>query len=165
MRTATTIPGTSHPFPVIAGGKRPTLRTDAECRQRRGLLAKIHIAKQQMGLNEGEYEMILRSLRVESAAHLTIAQLENMVKLLKHYGWKPVRTRRKKASPEDRLRALRERCISLAKEIPHGVPRLAGLAERICGTAQLAWCQDAAKLERLLAVLGKLRDGGNPSVA
>jgi phage gp16-like protein len=157
--TTETIPGTTYPFPALAGGKRPELRSAAEERQRRGLLAKVHIAKQQMGLNEGEYEMILRGFKVASAAHLTIAQLENMVKLLKHYGWKPARTLRKKAPAENRLQALRARCVAEAALIPDGERRLAGLAQKICGTAQLAWCHDAGKIERLLAVLGKIKGG------
>lgn len=156
--SATTIPGTTHPFPVITGGRRPDIRSDAEARQRRGLLAKVHIARKEMGLNEGEYEMILRSFRVESAAHLTLVQLENLVKLLKHYGWKPRKYLRKKRPAADRLAALRRRCVEEAASLENGEKRLAGLAEKICGTAQLAWCTDAAKLERLLAVLGSIKE-------
>jgi hypothetical protein len=62
-------------------------------------------------------------------------------------------------SPEaPRLAALRKRCVEEARKIPNGERRLAGLAAKICGTAQLAWCTDAAKLERLLAVLGRIED-------
>jgi len=151
-----TVPGTSFPFPVITGGKRPGGLSPAEARQRRGLLAKVHIAKAQMGLNDGEYEMILRSFRVDSSAHMTIPQLEHMVRLLKYYGWKP--SRRHRTVKGDPLPALRRRCVEEAAQIPNGEKRLAGLAQKICGTAQLAWCRDANKLERLLAVLGKIKE-------
>ena len=151
-----TVPGTAYPFPAIAGGKRPELRNAAEERQRRGLLAKVHIAKKEMGLNEGEYEMILRGFKAASAAHLTIAQLENMVKLLKHYGWKPARPLRTQGG--DPVPALRARCVAEAALIPDGTRRLAGLAQKICGTAQLAWCHDAKKLKMLLAILMKLQN-------
>jgi phage gp16-like protein len=156
MNSATTIPGTTTPYPVYERKGPPPLKTDAHVKQRRGLLAKIHIAKQQMGLNSGEYEMILKAFKVSTAADLTLPQLENMVKLLKHYGWKP-RKSRKAAAHDDRLDALRRRCVEAAKALDNGEKRLAGLALKICGVSQLTWCRDAAKLERLLAVLGKIK--------
>lgn len=155
-----TIPGTDFPFTVYERKGPPPLTNDAQAQQRRGLLAKIHVAKAQMHLNEGEYEMILRAFKVSTAADLTIPQLENMVKLLKHYGWKETVIRRtKKGEDPLQLAALRHRCTEIAEEIENGQKRLAGLAQKICGTSQLAWCRDAAKLERLLAVLGKIKEG------
>jgi len=160
---ATNIPGTDFPFQVIERKGPPPLLNAAQTKQRNGLLAKIHIAKKEMGLNGGEYEMILRGFKVSSAADLAIPQLENMVKLLKHYGWKEIYRLTPRHSGEGRnpeqILALRKRCMDLAREIPNGEKRLAGLAEKICGTSQLAWCRDAKKLERLLAVLGKITEG------
>jgi hypothetical protein len=159
MNTPQTIPGTDHPFKVYERKGPPPLKTDAQAKQRRGLLAKIHVAKKQMGLNAGEYEMILKSFKVCTAADMTLVQLENMVKLLKHYGFKPCKSRnfREEQSPEQ-FAALRRRCVDLAKEIPNGEKRLAGLALKICGVSTLTWCKDAGKLERLLAVLGKIKE-------
>ncbi len=157
MNTPQTIPGTQHPFPIYDRKGPPPLKTNAQAKQRRGLLAKIHIAKQQMGLNDGEYEMILKAFKVSTAADLTLPQLENCVKLLKHYGWKS-RKSRKAAALDDRLDALRRRCVEEARDLDNGEKRLAGLALKICGVSQLAWCHDAAKLERLLAVLGSIRE-------
>lgn len=150
-----TIPGTDFPFPVIERKGPPKMLTAAESKQRRGLLGKIHIAKKQMRLNPDEYEMILRSLKVSTAADLTIDGLEKMVKLLQHYGWKP--TRNPLARRESPLPALRMRCVEAASKLENGDKRLAGLALKICGTAQLAWCKDPQKLERLLAVLGNIK--------
>ena len=154
---AATIPGTTFPFPIHERKGPPPVRSDAQAKQRRGLLAKIHIAWKEMGLNEGEREMMLRAFKVSTAADLTLQQLEDLVKLLKHYGWKPVKTRRP-AGRTEHIEALRARCLELAGEIRNGEKRLAGLAERICRTGQLAWCRDAGKLERLLAVLGKIKE-------
>jgi phage gp16-like protein len=151
-----TIPGTNFPFTVIERKGPPKLLTTKEKKQRRGLLAKIHIAKQQMQLNEGEYEMILRSFKTASAADMTIAQLEGMVKMLKHYGWKEI-SRKKPGTNPEQIIALRARCVQAAREIKNGDKRLAGLAEKICGTSQLVWCNSVPKLERLLAVLGKIK--------
>lgn len=153
---AQTIPGTDFELTVYERKGPPPLFTAAQKKQRQGLLAKIHIAKKEMGLNEGEYEMILRGFKVASAADMTLEQLENCVKLLKHYGWKPAHIR-KKENPEQ-LAALRRRCVETAKGLPNGEKRLAGLAEKICGTSQVVWCHSAPKLERLLAALGKIRE-------
>jgi phage gp16-like protein len=155
MRTQT-IPGTDFELTVYERKGPPPLFTTAQKKQRQGLLAKIHIAKKEMGLNGGEYEMILRGFKVATAADMTIEQLENCVRLLKHYGWKPIHAH-KKDNPEQ-LIALRRRCVELAREITNGEKRLAGLAEKICGTAQIAWCHNAPKLERLLAALGKIKE-------
>lgn len=157
------IPGTNFPLTVIERKGPPPLKNVAEMKQRRGLLAKIHIAKKEMGLNAGEYEMILRGFKVASAADLTIAQLENMVKLLKHYGWKEIIRHSRQRCPlgcaggnPEQILALRQRCVDLAREIPNGEKRLAGLAEKICGTSQLIWCHDVKKIERLLAAMHKI---------
>jgi len=143
------IPGNGHPDAVSPQQAQMKKR-------RRGLLAMIHIAKTQMGLNEGEYEMILKSYKVESAAALTMPQLENLVKYLKHLGWKPLR---KEKDPQEsgKLDALRRRCVSVAKIIPNGENRLAGLAKSICGVSSLTWCREAGKLEKLLAVLEHIK--------
>jgi phage gp16-like protein len=155
-----TIPGTNVALTVYhPTGARPYLQNASEKAQRRGLLAMVHIAKKDLGLNEGEYEMILRGFKVASSGELNIPQLERLVKYLKRLGWKPVRSRRKKPAPADaRLAALRERCVEVAKTMDNGEKRLAGLAAKICGFASLTWCRDAAKLERLLAVLGSIKE-------
>jgi phage gp16-like protein len=156
-----TIPGTNVKLTVYEPtGARPFLQNASEKAQRRGLLAMVHIAKKDLGLNEGEYEMILQGFKVASSGELNIPQLERLVKYLKRLGWKPVRSRRKKhsADADARLAALRERCVEVAKNMDNGEKRLAGLAAKICGFSSLTWCRDAAKLERLLAVLGSIKE-------
>jgi len=160
-----TIPGTNVPLTVYTPtGARPFLRNDSEAAQRRGLLAMVHIAKKDLALNEGEYEMILAGFKVASSGELSIPQLEWLVKYLKKLGWKPMRRRRRNAPSatssrkEARLDALRRRCVDIAKALENGEKRLAGLAAKICGFASLTWCRDAAKLERLLAVFGSIKE-------
>ena len=160
-----TIPGTNVLLTVYTPtGARPPMRNASEAASRRGLLAMVHIAKKDLGLNSGEYEMILRGFGVASSGELNIPQLERLVKYLKRLGWKPVRSRRKKR-PTDataRLDALRRRCVDIAKTMDNGEKRLSGLAAKICGFASLTWCRDAAKLERLLAVLGSIKEKETP---
>jgi hypothetical protein len=154
------IPGTNVLFAGYRPtGQRPPLRDAAEAAQRRGLLAKVHIAKKDMGLNSGEYEAILAGFRVASAGELSIPQLERLVKYLEKLGWKQVRRlRRKDGDDALLLAALRRRCVEIARTIDNGERRLAGLALKICGVSSLTWCRDAAKLERLLAVLGNIKE-------
>lgn len=141
----------------------PQMNPNAIARQRKGLLAKIHVAKAQMALTDGEYEAMLTAFKVESAKEMTVPQLENLVKLMKHHGWKeskpPRRHSRAGGNPEQ-LDALRRRCVEIAQEIENGANRLPGLVEKICGVSTLAWCRDVKKLERLLAVLGKIKGSG-----
>jgi len=157
-----TIPGTNKPFKVYERTGPPPLKNDAEAMQRRGLLAKIHIAKKEMGLNEGEYEMILRSFKVASSGDMTLRQLENMVKILKYYGWKPVRRFKGKGSRgaenKAQIEALRKRVLMEAQGLPNWETRLAGLVKSLCGVAVLNWVDSAAKLERLIAVIGSIKD-------
>lgn len=135
---------------------------DALAQQRQGLLAKIHIAKKDMGLTDDQYEAMLAGMKVTSAKDLTILQMEKLVQYLKHYGWKPSKIKRKTPDRENtRLDALRRRCVELAKEIENGERRLAGLAMTICGVSSLTWCRDINKLERLLAVIGKIKEEGH----
>ena len=156
-----TIPGTNVALTVYTPtGVRPYLQNASEKAQRRGLLAMVHIAKKDLMLREDEYEMILQGFKVASAGELNIPQLERLVKYLKRLGWKPVRSRRKKR-PADAtacLDALRARCVEVAKTLDNGEKRLAGLAAKICGFSSLTWCRNAAKLERLLAVLGSIKE-------
>jgi phage gp16-like protein len=154
-KTELFIPGTVFLVPEPESKGRPQL-TPSEEKERRGLLAKIHVAKKQMGLNEGEYEMILRSFRVTTAADLTISQLENMVTLLKRYGWKPEKRRGRSPDAPERLEALRARCRALAGQLKDGEKRVPGLIKKICGVENLAWCRDSRKLTRLLAALEKI---------
>jgi phage gp16-like protein len=155
------IPGTNVLLKVYAPtGVRPYLQNASEKAQRRGLLAMVHIAKKDLRLREDEYEMILQGFKVASSGELNIPQLERLVKYLKRLGWKPVRSRRKKrpADATARLDALRARCVEVAKTLDNGEKRLAGLAAKICGFSSLTWCRNAEKLERLLAVLGSIKE-------
>lgn len=128
--------------------------------QRRGLLAKIHVAKSQMGLSDEYYEAMLTAAKVKSAAEMTIRQLENFVRLLKHHGWQARKSL--KAKPEDaQLTALRDRVREEAVNLGNGEARLPGLVKRICGVDRLEWCRSVEKLERLLAVMGKLQETEN----
>ena len=57
---------------------------------RKSLLAKVHIAKKELGLTDLVYRQYLwRWFAVRSAGDLTDAQLERLVDIYKLNGWKP----------------------------------------------------------------------------
>ncbi len=144
-------------------GKRKS-KPDTQQRERNGLLAKVHVAKKQLGLTDDQYEAVLRGFKVTSAREMTIPQLEELVKYFQRLGFRPVRARWLKppdASPTDaQIIALWKRAREIAAEIDGGTARLQGLVRKICGVAILEWCRDEDKLERLLKVLGEIARNG-----
>jgi hypothetical protein len=133
---------------------------DTQRRERNGLLAKIHVAKRQLGLTDDQYEAVLRVFKVTSAKELTIPQLEELVKYFKRLGFRPVKARWLKPYDEkpsdDQVVALWKRAREIAADLPGGTVRLQGLVKKICGVEILEWCRDEDKLERLLKVLGEI---------
>jgi phage gp16-like protein len=58
--------------------------------RRKGLLAKIHIAKSQLGLNDDEYRDFLESLtNLRSCADMSISQMEAVIQSMFRLGFKP----------------------------------------------------------------------------
>lgn len=139
---------------IIHGGGAPPSSTG---KQRRALLAKIHIAKKELGLSEDQYSAILRGFHVGSCAQMSIAQLEDCVAFMKRLGWEPTRTRQVTGG---QARALQKRAIELASGIEDGKSRLRGLCKKICGLDHLVWCKDVGKLKSLVAALEKIRRKG-----
>lgn len=130
--------------------------------QRRGLLAKVHIAKKELGLLDDDYRDILgREFGVTSSAALADRELENLVSYFKSKGWK-------NRKPEDRgkksaaqVAALKER---IGQEVLHSemtADRMRGLVRKFCGVDDLQWCGDAVRLKKLLAVIGNMLDRGD----
>ncbi len=72
--------------PVPAGRKRGTEAAE----QRKALLAKIHVAKKQLGLTEDEYRTLLDGhFGAASAADLGLTDLKRLVLVMADYGFKP----------------------------------------------------------------------------
>lgn len=72
--------------PAPAGRKRGTEAAE----QRKALLAKIHVAKKQLGLTEEEYRALLDGhFGAASAADLGLTDLKRLVLVLVDYGFKP----------------------------------------------------------------------------
>lgn len=125
-------------------------------KQRNGLLGKVHIAKKQLGIDDGLYRTILREeFGVESAAALAIGELEALVKRFESKGWRG-RTGRGEGG-RAQVEALKER---VGQEVLHSEltpARLRGLVRKICKVDDLRFCSDPAVLKRLLAAIGKIK--------
>lgn len=76
-----------HPAgPAPVRRRRGSLKSE----QRKALLAKIHVAKKQLGLKEEEYRALLDGhFGATSAAHLEMTDLKRLVLVMQEYGFKP----------------------------------------------------------------------------
>lgn len=155
------IPGTEYPLRVYEHKAPPKLK-DADQGKRRKLLAIVHIAKKELCLNPAEYEMILNGFKVASSGDMTLTQLDNLIRYMKHLGWKGKKQRGKgtEAQRHKAVEALRGRVAQMAAEMNLAETRLTGLTKKICGVDALEWATDAGKLRRLLKVLGKIKEQG-----
>lgn len=117
-------------------------------------LAKIHIAKKELGLTDDEYRDILRAhFRKDSAAKLTPVQAGRLLNHFKKLGWKP----RQRTLPGMTLAAdpmskkIRALWLTLADSgVIHNRSEKAMLAfvKRQTGRNRLEWCtvQDKDKV-------------------
>jgi len=134
--------------------------------KRNALLAKIHIAKKELCLDDGLYREILwDEFGVETAADLSDAELGRLVERFEKKGWKSVGSRQsavgKGQSANRQAEALKERVGQAVVGTELTELRLRGLVRRICGVDDLKWCGDAVRLKRLLAALGNMKERGD----
>jgi phage gp16-like protein len=117
---------------------------------RRSLLAKIHIAKKQLGLDDPIYRTILAELfDAESAKNLKITELVRLVQHLEQLGFTPTRKNRP-ASERDRLvKRIWAQCYSLNRPVPDYAD---GLARHMFHLDKVIWC-DPDQLRKLSAAL------------
>jgi len=123
---------------------------------RLALLAKVHIAKKELNIEDEDYRAILeREFGKRSARDCTQMELEYLVDYFREKGWSP--NGKRKTDNGQQCEALRARVYEIAGKIENGQARLKGLARKILGVDSIAWSRDVGKLRRLLAVLEKIR--------
>lgn len=124
------------------------------------MLAKIHIAKKQLCLDDEIYRAVISSIAPgrSSSADLDNRQLSA---LLKHFERNGFKARGQKSGVRSQTTALKIRARGLMdKAVADGlVSSTSGLVKKICGVDELNWCKDAGKLKRLLAVLESINSG------
>jgi phage gp16-like protein len=129
-------------------------------KQRLGLLAKVHIAKKDLGLDETLYRLILRNeYGVESAKALSNKELANLVQRFESKGW-VARTSElvRGAGSREQAEALKERVGQELIDSALNEQRVRGLCKSICGVADLAWARDPRTLKRLLVVIRRIKE-------
>lgn len=130
---------------------------------RRALMAKIHIAKKDLGLDEDTYRAVLARHGASgdrpSSAQMTVAQLEAAVREFQAKGWTP-----KKPGAGRRPRPPRNRAEQIAKiealladkakrqgrPVPWAYAD--AIAKRVCRVDKVDWC-DTDQLRRVIAAL------------
>ena len=129
---------------------------------RNNRLAKIHIAKHQLAMEEDTYRALLERLfGVASAKDLTAFQHQELLAEFRRLGWKPAPPKTAKAAPvslrEPQLRKIR---LLWSRLLEAGAVRsaqpeaLAHFAQRLTGIERLEWLsvrQASAVIEALKA--------------
>jgi len=148
-------------------------------RERRALLAKVHIAIKDLGIYDCDYRDILqREYGVKSAKRLSNKELVNLIGYFEQKGWQPKRltigdrrlgieNQQSTISNQQSMYqviALRKRAQDLIRELgPRTGSGLVhhpeGLARKVLRVDRIEWCRDAARLTRLLAILERIRGG------
>lgn len=141
---------------------------------RRALLAKVHIAVKEMGIDRDLYEDILREefpLKMwpatkPSSCALSVQELARLVDRFQTKGWKAKsRTGESgKRRTGDQAGALKEKIGQMVLHTDFDELRLRGLVRKICQVDDLKWCGDAVRLKKLLAVIGSMMDRGDIKV-
>jgi phage gp16-like protein len=129
---------------------------------RKALLAKVHIARAQLCIQEDDYRDIIEAHAPgkRSSRQLNINQLKNVIRYFESKGFK---VRGQKSEVRSQTTALKIRARGLLdKAVADGlVSSASGLVKKICGVDELNWCKDAGKLKRLLAVLDSITENGH----
>jgi len=137
---------------ISGSGKKSPNRIQ---KQRNGLLAIVHIAKQELGMDDAEYRDVLGFYGASSSAALSIPELEDLVDHFESLGF------RKKVSgvrSQDKGRrrmaeALHERIREEAAKLENGDARLAGLVKTIARVDDLKFCRNIGKLKQILKII------------
>jgi phage gp16-like protein len=127
--------------------------TTSDFRQRD--LARIHLAKKQLGLDDEAYRDLLRSTTGQtSAAELDARQRWAVLLAFGKLGWKGLGepSKGRPAQPEPNKAALVSKIEAQLAEARRPWAYAHGLAKRMFGVDMVQWC-DSDQLRRLVAAL------------
>jgi len=125
-------------------------------KQRNGLLAIVHIAKQQLGLDDVAYRDVLSFYGVSSSAALSVNELEDLVGFFESRGFKRQSAKRMAHGGKGRRRvaeALHARIWEEALGLENGEKRLAGIVKSVANVDDLRFCRNVGKLKRILKIV------------
>lgn len=120
-------------------------------------LAKIHIAKAQLGLDDDTYRALLaRVAGVRSAKELSPRQIGAVLAEFERLGWKPAppkKAGRKVPKPAPDRKKLLGKIEAFLAEANRPWAYVDGMALRMFQVERVEWC-DSEQLGRLIAALG-----------
>jgi len=142
-----------------SANKSATETADKLQERRHKLLALVHIAQKEIPLRDDEYRDVIAYWGVRSSAHMSIPELEELVKYFESLGFKKkVPDPRDPGSGVGQIKALQERIRVEAKKLNNGEERLKGLVKKIAKEDDLTACRNVKKLKQLLKVLRLLQN-------
>lgn len=122
----------------------------------RGLLSKIHIARQQLGLQDDVYRQKLQVMFGKgSARDLNLRQAEQLLIEFKRLGWQPQPSKRAAGKPHNWRQLPAEVEVIEAQLTNMGLPwsYADAIAKRQFGVAKVAWLKKPEQLKAVLAAL------------
>ncbi|WP_186002631.1 regulatory protein GemA [Mycobacterium sp. KBS0706] len=131
---------------------------------RTGAIAKIHVAKKQLGLDDATYRAVLhRVTGQDSAARLNDVQLGNVIREFVRLGWKDGGAElRFGRTPTGRLIRILWRDVAREKSetaLRSMIRRILGLAEEVIPEPDMLSVADASKVVEALKAMQRRRAG------
>jgi len=126
-------------------------------RQRNGLLAIVHIAKKDLGLDDAAYRDVLGFYGVASSAALSVPELEDLVGFFESRGFKKTTDDGRRTRDAGRRRmaeALHARIWEEALGLENGEKRLGGIVKSVANVDDLRFCRNVGKLKQILKIVG-----------
>jgi phage gp16-like protein len=155
--------------PVRGYKPAPRARFDAASQHRRSLLAKVHVARKEIGLLEDDYRaVLLRETGASSAKDCTDRQLVELLNVFKSKGWQPKpKKAQNRSADHPAARKARALWISLGHLGVFANPSEAALesfAKRQLKCERLQWADQSQmfKLVEALKAIGE-REGWDQS--
>ncbi|HHO49272.1 MAG TPA: regulatory protein GemA [Desulfobacteraceae bacterium] len=132
-------------------------------------LAKIHIAKKELGLTDEVYRDILRNrFKVESARDLTDLQAATLLSLFRQRGWRPAIGRKAKSDSREKSRsgyiAIRpgpaarqqRKVLAMWAQLGYEPEKLHGRCKRQFGIERFEWVTEHRDLHVLITDLDRM---------
>lgn len=122
----------------------------------KAVLGKIHIAKQQLGLEDDIYRAVLaRVAGVRSAKELSDRQAGAVLAEFERLGWKPKQSSKAKGKPHNFVRLPEEVRVIEAQLADMGLSwaYADAIAKRMYGVPRVAWLKTPDKYRAILAAL------------
>jgi len=125
---------------------------------RKSLLAKVHIAKKDLGLDDDTYRLMLENLTgADSAAKLTVPQLVRLVASLRAHGWQgqpPRSAGRRKPTGRPEAAGYLAKIEALLAEAKRPWSYALGVARRMYRADSLEWLT-AEQMRGVLTALSR----------